>query len=293
MPTVDTKASFPTCLQTWVANNPGEIIIIGIEKQRDHIAGLVQRAALSPDLATKIKILYAPAASKRDQFRLGIEESTGSIIVNVDDHILWSDEFLQHTLPCFQDKSVGAVGTPLTIHIPPHRRSSKSITPWETAMLRALWKRNRGLEAVYAAYGWCWVLAGSTVVFRAEILKDPRFLHGLTKDYWLGRYKLDTGDDTFSSRWLQQHDWKIAIQSMPATEVSRTTVKTGSAFFEQAFRWERSTIQSYLRTLRDVSQIWKKPYVARKTIERVCRPLLTGIHIYAWIRSFMTYPTLA
>jgi cellulose synthase/poly-beta-1,6-N-acetylglucosamine synthase-like glycosyltransferase len=160
-------------------------------------------------------------------------------------------------------------------------------------MTRALWRRNSSLAAVYAASEWCWVLAGSTVVFRGEILRDMQFLHDLTNDYWLGRYKLDTGDDTFISRWLQQHDWKIAIQCMPETEVSRTTVKTGWAFFEQAFRWERSTIQSYLRTLRDVPQIWKKPYVARKTIERLLRPLITAVHMMAWVCSFQTYPKLA
>ncbi|TWU78437.1 hypothetical protein ED733_008852 [Metarhizium rileyi] len=293
VPTVNTKASFPGCLRTWVANQPREIIIIAIEEERDRIVSLIRDAALPRDITTRVKVLYAPAASKREQFKLGIEATSGSIIANVDDHILWPREFLQYTLPCFHDKTVGAVGTPLTIHIPQHRQNSRTVTFWETAMTRALWRRNTSLAAVYALARWCWVLAGSTVVFRAEILRDDRFLHGLTNDYWLGRFKLDTGDDTFSSRWLQQHGWQIAIQSMPETQVSRTTVKTGRAFFEQAFRWERSTIQSFLRTLRDVPQIWKKPYIARKTVERVLRPVTTAIHGLAWIFSFSTYPKLA
>ncbi|KJK94629.1 hypothetical protein H633G_01563 [Metarhizium anisopliae BRIP 53284] len=293
VPTVSTKTSFPGCLRTWAANKPREIVIIGVEEEREHVAGLVREAALPPDSATQVRLLFAPAASKREQFRLGVEAATGSIIVNVDDHILWPEAFLESALPCFHDKSVGAVGPALGVHIPPQRRNSRDVTPWEAAMTRALWRRNSGLAAVYAVAGWCWVLAGSTVLFRGEILRDARFLHGLTNDYWLRRFKLDTGDDTFSSRWLQQHDWNIAIQAMPETRVSRTTVKSGRAFFDQAFRWERSTIQSFLRTLRDVPQIWKSPYVARKTIERVLRPVLTAVHILAWIVSFSTYPRLA
>ncbi|KID68852.1 polysaccharide synthase, partial [Metarhizium hybridum] len=278
VPTVSTKTSFPGCLRTWAANKPREIVIIGVEEEREHVAGLVREAALPADAATQVRLLFAPAASKREQFRLGVEAATGSIIVNVDDHILWPEAFLESALPCFHDKS---------------RRNSRDVTPWEAAMTRALWRRNSALAAVYAVAGWCWVLAGSTVLFRGEILRDARFLHGLTNDYWLGRFKLDTGDDTFSSRWLQQHDWNIAIQAMPETRVSRTTVKSGRAFFDQAFRWERSTIQSFLRTLRDVPQIWRSPYVARKTIERVLRPVLTAVHILAWIVSFSTYPRLA
>lgn len=293
VPTVNTKTSFSICLRTWAANKPREIIVIAIEEERDHISRLVRAAAIPKELQAKIRIIYAQRASKREQFNLGVQETSGSIIVNVDDHILWPETLLENTLPCFDDDSVGAVGTPLAIHIPRERRNDRDITPWEVALTRALWKRNSGLAAVYAACGWCWVLAGSTVLFRGEILRDPRFQQELTNDYWLGRYKLDTGDDTFSSRWLQQHNWNIAIQSMPETEVSRMIVKTGWAFFEQAFRWERSTIQSFLRTLRDTPQIWKKPYVARKTIERVFRPVITTLHIIAWVFSFRTYPKLA
>ncbi|RYP62401.1 hypothetical protein DL770_009600 [Monosporascus sp. CRB-9-2] len=125
---------------------------------------------------------------------------------------------------------------------------------------------------------------------RGGVLRDERFLDAYAHDYWLGRYKLEVGDDTHISRWLQRHGWIIAIQALPETEVTRT-VRATSGFVTQMFRWERSTFQSFLRTLREVPQIWKSPlFVARKSIERVLRPILTTIHILAWIISLRTYP---
>jgi len=49
------------------------------------------------------------------------------------------------------------------------------------------------------------------------------------------------------------------------------------------FRWERSTIQSHIRTVVEVPQIYDSVYVARKTWGRLFRPVLTTIHILAWI----------
>lgn len=62
-------------------------------------------------------------------------------------------------------------------------------------------------------------------------------------------------------------------------------------------RWERSSIQSFLRTLTgQVPQIWTRSdslYVARKTLERVLRPLLTAMHLWAWASAAVRFPALA
>jgi len=152
--------------------------------------------------------------------------------------------------------------------------------------MRVAWSRNSQLKASYAAARWCWVLAGGTALFRAFILKDPMFALGYTNDRWMGK-KMQAGEDTFISRWLQSRGWTIAIQALPETEVHRT-VKACPDFLKQMFRWERSTIRTHLYTVREVPQIYKSLFVARKTWGRLLRPVFTICHLLAWIFAFLS-----
>ncbi|RYP71121.1 hypothetical protein DL771_005055 [Monosporascus sp. 5C6A] len=254
------------------------------------IRALIKSAGLSREEQQKIRLLTAARKGNREQLACGIRAARGAIIATTDDHTGWPPTYLRHMLPCFEAAHVGAAGPPIGVHVPAERQSTDVITPWEAAAPRTAFRRNPGLKAAYAAARWCWVLAGPAALYRAEILRDECFLDVYTHDYWLGRYKLEVGEDTFVSHWLQRHGWIIAIQALPETEVTRT-VRATSVFVTQMFRWERSTVQSFLRTLREVPQIWKSPlFAGRKTIERVLRPILTIIHILAWIIPLRTYP---
>ena len=108
---------------------------------------------------------------------------------------------------------------------------------------------------MYVAAKWCWILAGTSGVYRAHILKDPSFAEGYLNDFWNG-VKLDVGEDTFISRWLLKNDWVIAIQWTKETRVWRTVKQTG-ALIPQMLRWERSTIQSFLRTVIEIPRIYE------------------------------------
>lgn len=106
---------------------------------------------------------------------------------------------------------------------------------------------------MHAAAKWCWILAGTTGLYRAHILKDPSFSKAFLNDFWNG-VRLDVGDDTFISRWLLKNGWTIAIQWTMETRVWRTVKQTG-ALIPQMLRWERSTIQSFIRTVTEVPQM--------------------------------------
>jgi cellulose synthase/poly-beta-1,6-N-acetylglucosamine synthase-like glycosyltransferase len=167
--TVDTLLA--RCLHTWLANNPFEVIIVTIPQHLDHIRSVVLSAKLSELDLAKVTVLCAPEKGKREQLAVGIKAARGSIIVGTDDHITWHPDFLKCMLPCFEDKSVGAIGPMIEPIIPEERRDADIITPWEVAAMRVQWNRNPQLKAAYAAARWCWVLAGVNYCFRAEILK--------------------------------------------------------------------------------------------------------------------------
>ncbi|KAH9907257.1 nucleotide-diphospho-sugar transferase [Xylariomycetidae sp. FL2044] len=194
---------------------------------------------------------------KRVQQTAAIRQAKGSIIALADDHILWPENYITNMLPCFGENDVGAACGPIDVTIPKSRQHPSIVTSWEVAATRVADNRNPGMRAMYGAAQWLWIMAGATVFFRAEILQDYRFLKAYNNDYWLGLYKLDVGDDTFMSRWVQSKGWRIAFQDLGVRTTVLRTAKQDSAFATQMFRWERSTIQSFLRVVVEVPQIWK------------------------------------
>ncbi|GKT54046.1 polysaccharide synthase [Colletotrichum tofieldiae] len=133
------------------------------------------------------------------------------------------------------------------------------------------------------------------MIVRAEIAMDPRFIHAITTDTWCGKL-LNTGDDVFLTRWLQNEGWDIAVQNAPEAEI-KTIVFDDCNFLRQLIRWQRSAIQSFLTTIfyqPGIGKIAKKhPYMARKLIERLLRPILAWVHIFAFIQGFRNNSTFA
>lgn len=132
------------------------------------------------------------------------------------------------------------------------------MTPWEVASLRSLDNQNKIQAVRFAADGGCFCLIGRTLLMRAEIAKDPRFLHAIANEYWRGK-RLNTGDDVFVTRWLQTEGWDLSIQNCPEGELT-THVMRDAKFLRQLVRWQRNSIQSFLRTLVDkpgIATIWK------------------------------------
>ncbi|KAH6661292.1 hypothetical protein BKA67DRAFT_654414 [Truncatella angustata] len=284
--TVDTLLA--SSLRTWLANNPLEVIIVTVPKHIEHIRLVVDNAQLTPADFEKVTIVASPEMGKRPQLVLGINNARGSVFGLVDDHIAWGPRFLEAMLPCFQDQRVGAISPEIDAIIPEERRNPDIISPWEVMAMRVRWNSNPRLKVAYAAARWAWGICGVTGVYRAEILKDPVFIDAYRNELWFGK-KIDIGEDNFISRWLQSHDWIIAIQALPETVVSRT-VKRTSDFLLQMCRWERSTILTHLRQLLEVKRTRRSLFVFRKTLGRIIRPVITWTYIFFFTLSMWTKP---
>jgi cellulose synthase/poly-beta-1,6-N-acetylglucosamine synthase-like glycosyltransferase len=256
--TVETPEIFVRCLDTWLRNDPLEIIIVTVKPNLNRLRNLISQASLTAEKSAKVSIHALPASQvgKRSQMAIGISKARGAIIATPDDGIIWPDRYLEYMLPPFEDASVGAVGSNMTVYIPPSRRNAATITPWEVAMCRLMFGR-RNYEAMWAAARWCWILTGCTGMWRADILNTKEYLDAFLNDRWMGRYRLDVGDDTFTTRWVIAQGYFVAFQAMPETVIERAA-KTTSWFLKgQLVRWQRSTIQSFIRTLCYEPRLWK------------------------------------
>lgn len=249
--TLDPPAELRECLLNAYLNNPLEIIISTPKEHVRAVLEALRQLVYSAELdRTRFSVIESERGA-RVQLATAIEKAKGSIIATCNDRVEWQPGYLTHMLACFENPKVGAAGP----YIVPRPGEEDSITPWEVAGTKLAARSPTSWTSMHVAAKWCWILCGATAVFRARILKQRDFLEAYTNDYWGGK-KLDVGDDTFISRWLLKNNWIIATQYSQETKVLKS-VKRTPAFINQMLRWERSTIQSFIRTTYEVPQMWK------------------------------------
>lgn len=168
--------------------------------------------------------------------------------------------------------------------------------PRRSAATRALHGRFRTTKVdAFVAHRWRWIVCGASYLVRTDIVQDADFIAAFLHDVWhgpFGRTRLDTGDDTFTSRWVTAKRYVHVPQAMPETDVTRVPKRSVRALVMQLVRWERSTIQSMLRCTWETPGVWGNGFVARRTVERVFRDLLLYLHLWAWWGTFWTCPVL-
>ncbi|KAI0001238.1 hypothetical protein F4779DRAFT_631128 [Xylariaceae sp. FL0662B] len=314
VPTVDWDDTFPDFLCRWLANNPGEVIIVTTEGA----AAARARAIVDSDavqeaiISTTIQVLTVKRPNKRDQLCRGINGATGQVIALVDDDAYWTGTtVLTHLLAPFQQADIGLVGGPITSYVPPERQNGRSITPWEVAALRIRQRRGGSMKAAYVADGATnFTVSGLTMLVRAEIVKDPSFQYMFAEETFLGR-RQNTGDDAFITRWvLFQHHfghhrgvdlsppkrWRLGMQITPEAEVS-TTIMTDSRYASQLRRWYRTGLRFRLTCLfyepGFLQMRQTTPYMARKMAEGLVNPLLVIARLIVWWNTLYVCPYFA
>jgi hypothetical protein len=80
------------------------------------------------------------------------------------------------------------------------------------------------------------------------IVRDRNFQHCFTNEYWLGIWRLNSGDDQFMSRWVIDQGWTARIQSAPESEIE-TTVLPSALYLRHWLRWDRNAQRSYSKRL--------------------------------------------
>lgn len=253
VPTIDTGAEFSGVLNSWLANSPLEVIVVTVEEEVPLLRNIIN-GSLSSEYKSKVTLLGVPVVGKRRQMVRGLVHAKGRIIVFVDDDVFWQPQTLQYILACFEDKAVGGVGTKQRAFVGGNELQEMSI--WQRLADRRLKRRNKQQAAVNYLEQVVTCLSGRTAAYRLEILRDPLFRHKFTHDLWLGQHLMDSGDDTFITRWLFAHGWKFKIQTAREAKVY-TVALDSSVFLRQLLRWSRNSRRSYIRYLFDIHETWR------------------------------------
>ncbi|QPC74530.1 hypothetical protein HYE68_005282 [Fusarium pseudograminearum] len=279
--TIDTPDDFTNTLQSCVASQPKEIIVVTIPRDLARVKSLAS-PVLQKSGNVPIAILTVPKPGRRTQMALAVREATGDVLCFVDDDTVWpTDNVLPYLL-------AGA-------WIPTERRNPDALTPWEVAAIRKLSSNNEKQMVLHASGGGIWCLVGRTMLLRTAALNPGTFLDDLTNEIFAGGL-LQTGEDSFITRWLRRNGWELFHQDAREAEVF-TEVKCDSTYVGQLIRWRRNGFQAFINQLfidPGFRSIYKKDaYFARKLAEEFGRPLITLIHLIGWGLCIMNSPRIA
>lgn len=273
-PTEDAKKSVESFVSGIIDNLTDGISAYQLERNLDQLIH-----------TTRIGYISAGVASKREQFvrPLVIDDPDVKVdtdfIASADDTAIWHPKLLSATLPAFQDKKVGLVGTRKWNKRHPRPAPDPSLSWftnawnkycfgfWNAIGATYLIRHNFEACATNAADGGIFTVSGRTFLVRTEIIRDEDFQTEFLDERilkWLpkgGIGPINADDDTFLTRWVMKKDIDVKFQSSEEATVTVNLGKDGAKrFLKQCLRWSRTTIRQFPRILfLDRTAWWRHP----------------------------------
>jgi N-acetylglucosaminyltransferase len=247
------------CLESWLAQNPGEVIIV-IDVD-DHEGQ--QRLAQVTD--PRLTVLVFEHRGKRSALGVGIRAARGEIVVFADSDTWWQPGLLEAVQMPFEDPEVGGVGTQQNVF---QRTTSvwRRIADWLVNLRYYDYVPGMGSKGGVAC------LSGRTSAYRRSVILPV--VHNLENEFFLGR-RCIAGDDGRLT-WLTLSQGYKTVHQSSARALSMFTDKF-SAFIKQRVRWSRNSYRCYLTALWK-GWLWKTPFVTKVTVLQILlTPLTMGI----------------
>ncbi len=250
------------CLDTWLAAQPDEIILV-IDFGEDGCLGMLGER----DLPDHVRILTYAHTGKRASLGLGIRAATSEVVVVADSDTAWRPDLLREIQMPFAEPRVGGVGT------------RQEVAARETSIWRRLasWLLDiRYLDYVPAmgARGAVPCLSGRTAAYRRSVITP--LLPALENEYFLGA-KCYAGDDGRMT-WLVLSAGYETVQQSSARAVSMFPDKLWT-FLKQRVRWGRNSYRCYLTAMWN-GWLWRQPFITQLTVLQILlTPLTMGVSL--------------
>lgn len=238
------------CLDTWLAQDPTEVIVVLDVADSEAFARLSAR----PD--PRLVVMSFAHEGKRSALGVGIRAATGEVVVLVDSDTQWQPGLLAAVQMPFLDPHVGAVGTRQNVFLP---ESSvwRRIADWIIDL--------RYLDYVPATSraGAVVCLSGRTAAYRRAAVEPV--LDNLEHEFFLGR-RCVAGDDGRLT-WLVLASGYTTVHQDSARALSMFP-STFRAFCKQRVRWSRNSYRCYL-TAAWKGWLWRQPLVSQVTVLQI------------------------
>lgn len=258
------------CLESWLAENPTEVIVVPDLADRRVIAMLRARAATEPRLV----VLPFAHTGKRSALGAGIRQARCDILILSDSDTNWRPGLLAAVLAPFKDPRVGGVGTRQNVYLP---RTSiwRRVADWLIDIRYLDYVRAQSRAGAVAC------LSGRTVAYRRSAVLPV--LENLEDEFFLGQ-RCIAGDDGRLTWLVLASGYKTVYQST-ARAISMFP-DTGRAFFKQRLRWSRNSYRCYFTAMWK-GWLWRQPFICQLSVlQIVLTPVTMGFsvtYLVAWV----------
>ncbi|GAA2869641.1 N-acetylglucosaminyltransferase [Actinoplanes cyaneus] len=243
------------CLETWLAQNPAEIIIVPDLEDTE----VLQRLAEVRD--PRLRIIPFAHRGKRSALGVGIRAARSELVVLVDSDTRWLPGLLDAVQMPFADPQVGGVGTQQNVY---QRTTSiwRRIADWLVNLRYYDYVPAMGRAGAVAC------LSGRTAAYRRSAIL-PVLKH-LEDEFFLGR-RCIAGDDGRLTWLVLAQGYKTVHQS--SAKALSMFPSSFSAFVKQRVRWSRNSYRCYLTAVWK-GWLWRVPMVTKLTVLQI---LLTPV----------------
>ncbi|MER5714478.1 glycosyltransferase family 2 protein [Streptomyces sp. NPDC002132] len=243
------------CLDTWLAQDPTEVIIVPDVEDKE----VLERLAQVQD--PRVRVLAFEHRGKRSALGVGIRAATSELVVLVDSDTRWEPGLLAAVQMPFVDPEVGGVGTQQNVY---QRRTSvwRRIADWLVNLRYYDYVPAMGRAGAVAC------LSGRTAAYRRSAITPV--LENLENEFFLGR-RCVAGDDGRLTWLVLASGYKTVHQS--SARAMSMFPSSFRAFVKQRVRWSRNSYRCYLTALYK-GWLWRVPLVTKITVFQI---LLTPV----------------
>jgi cellulose synthase/poly-beta-1,6-N-acetylglucosamine synthase-like glycosyltransferase len=258
------------CLETWLAEDPTEVIVVPDVEDVEVIALLESWAARD----SRLTVLPFVHSGKRSALGVGIRRASMEILVLCDSDTSWEPGLLANVLAPFKDPDVGGVGTRQNAYLP---KSSvwRRIADWMIDVRYLDYVRAQSRAGAVAC------LSGRTVAYRRSAVLPV--LANLEDEFFLGR-RCVSGDDGRLTWLVLASGYKTVYQS--TARATSMFPDTGRAFFKQRLRWSRNSYRCYLTAMWK-GWLWHQPFICQLSVLQIMlTPVTMGFavtYLFAWV----------
>jgi len=261
------------CLESWLGENPTEVIVVPDVADTAVIERLRERAA------TDLRLIVLPFvhAGKRSALGVGIRRASGDILLLADSDTNWEPGLLRAVLAPFADPGVGGVGTRQNAYL---ARTSvwRRIADWMIDV------RYLDYVPAQARAGAVACLSGRTAAYRRAAVVPV--LENLEHEFFLGR-RCVSGDDGRLTWLILASGYKTVYQSN--ARASSMFPDQGRAFFKQRLRWSRNSYRTYLTAMWN-GWLWRQPFMCQLSVLQVMLTPVTMGFAVTYLAVWVLHP---
>lgn len=229
----DLKA-FERALQSWIANKPGEIIIV-IDSRDTSTLEICQRYNREYPF---VQAVIEPKPGKRPALLRGFLQSTGAFVALVDSDVTWENNTLEHLLMPF--KTNEKIGVVTGLQKAESNPAASLLYSYQNAKMEV-----QIFQYFNACRQFLPCVSGRTSLYKRDAIEGA--MQALVEDFY--GHKLNFGGDAaFLATYIQRNKWDAYFQE---TAVSSTVQpKKLKVFINQTLRWSRAATRQSLQVSR-------------------------------------------